>query len=80
MGLRSNVEILFDTEPSEEEAEADSEKDSFEEDGKRRVRSKPRCNLAPSKKRPAYVRPVFVAPPRDASEPCFILVTLKVTE
>jgi hypothetical protein len=40
----SELRKLFDKEPSEEESETDSEKDSLEKDGKRRVRTKPRCN------------------------------------
>jgi hypothetical protein len=48
--MQSRLEKLFDTEPSEEEAEADSEKDSLEETGKRRVRAKPRCNTDPSRR------------------------------
>jgi hypothetical protein len=55
--IRAEMAKGFDTEPSEEEAEADSEKDNFEETGKRSVKHGLRCNLAPSKRQAYYPRP-----------------------
>jgi hypothetical protein len=68
--IQSGLEKLFDREQSEEEAEADSEKDRLETDGKRRVRAKPRCNRNASTAPWSYVQITKKFKDDCADEPC----------